>query len=98
VKRAYRALLFLTALCAAALFAAAAVTRARVADGGVDGVYIEGAVSFTGIPFTAAPVGKLRLEPPAAVVGWSATHGAQQGVVVVKLAYRFGPLRPLTRI
>jgi hypothetical protein len=92
VKRASYALLFFTVLCVVALSAAAAGTKTRVSDCGADAVYIEGTVTFTGAPFTAALAGKLRLEHPAGVVGWSATHIPQTGAVVVKLTYRFGPL------
>jgi hypothetical protein len=95
VKRASYALLFLTVLCVVALSAAAAGTKTPVMDGCADGICIEGTVTFTGAPFTAALAGKLRLEPPAGAVGWSATHFPQQGVVIVKLTYRFGLLRPL---
>jgi hypothetical protein len=93
VKRASYALLFLTVLCVVALSAAAAGTRVRAS--GVDGVYIEGTVTFTGAPFTAALAGNVQLAPPVGAVGWSATHLPQQGVVVVKLTYRLGPLRVL---
>ncbi len=74
-----------TALAALALLAselgAAQVQSVAVTGGRVEGVHVNGVVSFKGIPFAAPPIGELRWKAPQTVKSW----------VGVKQASTFGP-------
>lgn len=56
--------------------AAAAILRANVTGGVVEGVLSNDVASFKGIPFAAPPVGSLRWKAPEAVVPWTGTRKA----------------------
>ncbi|WP_374468749.1 carboxylesterase/lipase family protein [Phenylobacterium sp.] len=84
VKRALAAVLSLGLLTAAttgqAQTAPAAVGAggpvAKLAQGPVRGALADGAATFLGIPYAAAPVGDLRWRPPAAAPTWRETRDA----------------------
>jgi len=69
-------------LCVAAvlmtlsLSAGAQVLTAKVTGGEVQGVAVDGAAMFKGIPFAAPPTGELRWKKPQPVISWQGTRAA----------------------
>ncbi len=73
MKRTIPAILLLCALAGAAR---AATTTVTIDTGMVQGVADASAVSFKGIPFAQAPVGKLRWQPPLPAKRWAGVRRA----------------------
>lgn len=57
-------------------------------DGRLRGIATSDVVSFKGIPYAAAPVGRLRFRPPEPVEPWDGTRDA----------IRFGPIAPQNKL
>ena len=52
------------------LLAAAQAPSARISDGMIQGLLVDGLEVFRGVPYAAPPVGDLRWSPPQPVDGW----------------------------
>jgi para-nitrobenzyl esterase len=72
-----RIIMFIIAVISAiAPFAFPQIKTAKVADGQLEGVVVDGIASYKGIPFATPPVGDLRWKSPVAAKAWTGIRKA----------------------
>jgi para-nitrobenzyl esterase len=78
VRRQFTAVALALAALALPLAASAqgSAPTAKIKQGALTGVSVEGVEEFWGIPYAAPPVGDLRWKPPAAAAGWTGERAA----------------------